>query len=37
MIIGGTIFFSGGKMKVGGLNLKMERTFYWGINNCPLI
>ena len=34
---GRTISFGVGITKVGGLNLMMTETFYWGINNCFFI
>ena len=34
---GRTISFGVGRTKVGGLNLTMVGTFFWGINNCFFI
>ena len=36
LLFGGTISFSGGRIKVGGLNLMMAGTFSFEINSCSL-
>ena len=33
----GAVFYRGGKIKEGGLNLRMAGTFSWVINSCLLI